>query len=167
MPGPLLWRPTAHGRKARHRGLSNISHPMSESRSNGIERRNLGFEECVQSTFAFLATYGFSLVRSDDFAAYYVSDCARLVIRHDRLSYELSFELARTDDRYELVHPYSLQDLIRAIDSDSARRYRDFAATSHDATARGIQELADNVKKFGDGALRAPNRMIVGVVGGR
>jgi hypothetical protein len=114
----------------------------------------LGFEQSVSSIFGFLARYGFAAVGADDLSAHYASDCARLAIRRDRLSSELSLELARADHPDELVHPYSMQDLIRLTDQELARRYRDFAATSPDAIVRGLQKLAENLKTFGDRALR-------------
>ncbi len=128
---------------------------VSRSRdSEDVDRSELGFEESARSAFGFLATYGFAPVAADEYSAHYASNCARLAIRHDRLSYELSLDLARVDHPDELAHPYSTQDLIRAVDPDLARRYRDFAATSRDAIARGLQQLAENLKNFGDRALR-------------
>jgi hypothetical protein len=128
---------------------------VSGSRSSaGVDRGELGFEESVRSAFGFLASYGFAPVAADEFSAHYASNCARLAVRHGRLSYELSLELGRADQPEELSHPYSMQDLIRVSDPDLARRYRDFAATSRDAIARGLQQLAENLLKFGDGALR-------------
>lgn len=128
---------------------------MSRSRgSDGVDRSELGFEESVRSAFGFLTTYGFVPVAADEFSAHYASNCARLAIRHDRLSYELSLELARADQPEELSHPYSMQDMIRASDPELARRYRDFAATSRDAIARGLQQLVENLRIFGDRALR-------------
>jgi hypothetical protein len=105
---------------------------MRRGQSRGrdrVDRSEVGFEESARSIFGFLAAYGFVPVASDEFSAPYTPKCARLAVRHDRLSYELSLELARADHPDELAHPYSMQDLIRAIDPDLARRYRDFAAT--------------------------------------
>src|SRR5438270_9462018 len=109
------------------------SHHKDKFDKGELDRRQLGFEESVGEAFAFLAEYGFTPVGADDFSAHFESDCARLAIRHDRLSYELSLELARADHPDELAHPYSMQDLIRSADRDRGSRYRDFAATSRDA----------------------------------
>ena len=127
---------------------------MSQSHDrSGVDRRELGFEESVRSSFGFLATYGLSPIAADEFSAHYASNCVRLAIRHGRLSYELSVELGRIDHPDELSHPYSMQDLVRAVDPDVARRYRDFAATSGDAVVRGLEQLAVNLEHFGDRAL--------------
>jgi hypothetical protein len=117
-------------------------------------RGDPGFEQSVAEAFTFLSEYGFTPIGCDEVSAHFESDCARLAIRYDCLSYELSLQLARTSHPDELAHPYGMQDLIRAVDQERASRYLDFAATSHDALARGLQQLAHDLKRYGGRALR-------------
>jgi hypothetical protein len=119
-----------------------------------IDRSELGFQESVVGAFAFLGEYGFIPVGADDISAHFESKCARLAIRHGRSSHELSLALARTDHPDELAHPYSMQDLIRSVDRDRGNRYRNFAATSRDALGQGLKQLANDLRHYGDRALR-------------
>jgi hypothetical protein len=128
---------------------------MSEpGRGGEVNRDELGFEEAIGSMFAFLGAYGFTPIGADNVSAHFESECARLAIRHGRSSHELSLDLARTDHPDELAHPYSMQDLIRSGDRDRGNRYRNFAAMSRDAIGQGLRQLADDLKQYGDLALR-------------
>ncbi len=119
-----------------------------------VSHGEFGLEEAVLRAFPFLAEYGFVRVGADDVSVHYDADCVRLAIRHDPLSYELSLELSRNGHPDEAAHPYSMQDMIRVENPDLAERYRDFAATSVEATARGLQQLADDLRKFGERLLK-------------
>jgi hypothetical protein len=119
-----------------------------------FDRNELGFEETIDSAFAFLGEYGFTPIGGDNVSAHFESECARLAIRHGRSSHELSLDIARTDHPDELAHPYSMQDLIRSVDRDRGNRYRNFAAMSSDAIGEGLRQLADDLKRYGDRALR-------------
>jgi hypothetical protein len=128
---------------------------MSESDQRGeFHHDELGFEESIAAAFGILGEYGFTPIGSDNVSAHFESECARLAIRHGRSSHELSLQLARTDHPDELAHPYSMQDLIRAVDRDRGNRYRNFAASSRDAVSQGLRQLADDLVQYGDRALR-------------
>jgi hypothetical protein len=127
---------------------------VSDPSADCVERRSLGFQECVGSAFTFLEEYGFVPYEASDFAVRYASHCARLVIRHDRLSYELSLGLARLGNAEELAHPYGIELLMHSVDLGLARRYRDFAATSLEGVRRGVVQLAADLKAYGEAALR-------------
>lgn len=121
---------------------------------NQNDLAELGFVPAVQASFRFLNALGYVLVAGDDLSVHYASDCARLAIRHDPLSFELSLQLGRSGHPDELTHPYSLQDLIRIHDSELAAGYRDFSATSPGAVVRGLQRLATDLRRFGEAALK-------------
>jgi hypothetical protein len=133
---------------------------MSKTKESHLARHALGFAESASAVFSFLvANFGFSLIETDDFTVRYASDCVRLVIRHGRLSYELSLYLARADHQEELTHPYGIADMLRLVDEDRAQRYRNFAATSRDLVARGLEQLADDLREFGEGTLRCDTQL--------
>jgi hypothetical protein len=141
---------------------------MSNTEPHDLTRHELGFTECVSVILAFLvADFGFSLAEIDDYAVRYVSDCVRLVIRHGRLSYELSLYLARTDHQEELVHPYGIADMLRLVDEDRAQQYRNFAATSRDLVARGLEQLAGDLREFGEDTLRCDAQFFDAMARGR
>ncbi len=128
---------------------------MSNMEGRDLARHELGFAESTRALFSFLvADFGFSLIETDDFTVRYVSDSVRLVIRHGRLSYELSLDLARSDHQEEVAHPYDIADMLRLVNEDRAQRYRNFTAASPGAVTRGLKQLADDLRKVGEDALR-------------
>ena len=117
-------------------------------------RRHLAFAESAGIAFGFLSDFGLQLLSADENLVFYASDCLWLVIRHGRLSYELSLEFARADSGDEMDSPYTMQDLLRATRPDCAREYRDFAATTSSAVESGLARLADELRTAGEDVLR-------------
>ena len=132
-----------------------MAHAVSAQEPDTTARQSLGFEVAVRAELdGLVSKYGLTLIGSDAHSAHYASECIWLVIRHGRLSYELSLDMARPGHDEEQEHPYSLQDAMRVTAREAARDYRDFAATSAGAVSRGLRLLARDIRTYCEPALR-------------
>ena len=77
----------------------------------------------LRSAFDFVTEppYSLWLVDQDEGRVTYVSVDLGLVILHGRLSYELDLAVWRESVEAEVVHPYTMVDLVRAADPDRVR----------------------------------------------
>jgi hypothetical protein len=76
-------------------------------------------------------------------------------VYHGRQSYELGFEIGRVGVKY------SISELIRATDPETARQYHSFAATTQSALTEGLAQLEGLVKRYGRRALQGDAEFFV------
>ena len=119
-----------------------------ESNNPESSRTLLNFVNTAKGAFAFLADLGFSQVESSPTIVRYRRGDLEANVYHGRQSYELDFEIVRNRLRY------SLAMLIRAVDSEAGRRYRNYTATTEGGLAEGLARLARLVKRYGESALQ-------------
>src|SRR5712664_413401 len=113
--------------------------------NNGSEPNHtpLSFPDAVARAFAFLANFG--LVRTETLPTIvrYRKGDVEADVYHGPQSYEFGFEIGRGDVKY------SMSELIRKDDPDTAKQYRNFVATTPSALIEGLTRLAELVKRYG------------------
>jgi hypothetical protein len=65
------------------------------------------------------------------------------------VSYELDLAVWRESVEAEMVHPYTMVDLLRVADPDRSRSYRQFSATTESAVEQGLASLESDFRRFG------------------
>jgi hypothetical protein len=119
----------------------------------------LDFTIAARAAFGFLeqAPYDMVLDSVAEGIVRYAGNGVVVAVVHDRLSYELDVQLGRVNVPDEMLRPFTMQDLIRAVDASLGDAFKRFAATSVGAVERGCAELADQLRRYGDPALRGSN----------
>lgn len=119
-------------------------------------RSRLNFRASVRDAFDFLCNEPYSLRIGDlgDRRIVYEGENVAVAVFHDRLSYELGVEIWRPSRPDEARTPFSLSDLMRVTEPETALSYRRFAAVTPDALRRGTRKLAADVRRFANPALR-------------
>jgi hypothetical protein len=130
------------------------------------DRTHLNFANVVTKAFAFLSDLGFVQIESLPTLVRYRKGDIEVNVYHGRQSYELACEIVRQGRRY------SLGQIIDAIDSEVARKYRHFAATTPEGVARGIAQLEELARRYSELALRGDPQFFAtledqGVLGAR
>ena len=118
------------------------------SRKIGRDRTRLNFANAVSERFSFLRDLGFTEVDSLPTIVRYRKGDIEVHIYHGRQSFEIGFEIGRQGAHY------SMSELIRADDPQTAEQYLDYAATTAEGTAEGLAQLEELVKRYGERALR-------------
>jgi hypothetical protein len=130
-----------HGLLAPTEAMTQNTNDVSE------ERLLLGFTAAATEAFAHLENEGFSRIESLPTLVRFEKDGLEVDIYHGRQSFEIGFGISRNGTRY------SLFELIRTRDPRAAEEYRDYAATTRDAVAKGVARLALLVERYAASAL--------------
>jgi hypothetical protein len=101
-------------------------------------RAFLHFSDEVKLHFAFLKVLGFTCVHFDETYVRFESQNLAINICHGRQSYEISLEVESliTSERY------SYEAILRLIDRDQAKQYRNYATHTVEGVAEGISQLS-------------------------
>ena len=99
----------------------------------------LGFAEEVQARFSFLETRGFRAVRCDGACVRYESPRLRVILRHDRRSFELTLAL---EPAHSSTDTFSLADLLRLAGRPADEHERNYASHTVPGVAEGVRQLA-------------------------
>ena len=124
---------------------------MSKHLSNddtGQEQLLLNFVGAVRRGFVFLVDSGFTEVESSPSLVRFRKGDVDAAVYFDRVSYELGFVVS-----HEGVN-CSLGQMIRVVEPEAGKNYRDFAATTQDALTEGIGRLEELTKLYGQRALQ-------------
>jgi hypothetical protein len=121
---------------------------MGMSNEIGRERTVLNFALAVSEKFFFLGDLAFNEVESLPTIVRYRKSDLEVHVYHGRQSFEIGFEVSRQGVRY------SMSELIRANDPQTAEQYRNYAATTPEGIAEGLTKLEKLVKRYGERALR-------------
>lgn len=117
--------------------------------TSNLERNNIGFQEAVNEYFGFLSSeYGFNLVHSDLYKVKYESKNAYVNIYHERLSYELYFEVGLSPDNNKNKLWADSKDF---IDTDKGKTF--FQASSKESVITEVKTLAEVLREHGKDAL--------------
>lgn len=112
------------------------------------ERARFNFADAVTRPFGFLIDFGFVKVESSPTIVRYRRDDMEANVYWGRQSYEIGFEIYRQGIRYPI------SSFVRIADPEAGKQYRNFAATTENALAEGLMQLAELVKRYGDRALQ-------------
>lgn len=122
-------------------------------------REALGFVAAVRRAFApLVAEHRLNEVASDLNNVHYKSQAGWLTVTHDPLSFELDISFAPTEGGTD--RPFGMVDFIRVADWDRADTYRSFAATSPDGVHRGVEQLAGDLRRYAEPALRSDSAFV-------
>jgi hypothetical protein len=125
------------------------------SNSPGPEQTRLNFVDAVTRTFAFLTNLGFLRTEASPTIVRYRKGDVEADVYHGRQSFELGFEIGRGGVKF------SMSELIRATDPETARQYRNFAATTQSALTEGLARLEGLAKRYGQQALQGDPEFFV------
>ncbi len=119
------------------------------------DRRDLGFAQAANREFEFVqATFGLVPGSSEPTVVRYVGKGLFLDVWHGRQSYELGLDLGRTGQPEEVANPYHMADLLAVSgDESGSAAYRNFAAVTREAVAKGLARLSSDLQKYGREAL--------------
>lgn len=134
---------------------------MGVSNEIGQDRMRLNFANSVSEKFSFLRDLGFSEVESLPTIVRYRKGDLEVQVYHGRQSFEIGFEVGRHEAHY------SMSELIRAKDPETAERYRDYAATTAEGIAEGLTQLEELVRRYGERALRGDPEFFVALANQR
>jgi hypothetical protein len=120
-----------------------------------IDRGTLGFPESVEREFGFLKAIGFALRLRDATLVCFESDRVRIDVYQGRQSYGIGLTIEQVggpaDERY------SIGTLLKLLDPELGRTYRDFAALTPEAVERGVTRLSGFFRRcVADGLLEDP-----------
>jgi len=110
-------------------------------------RLHFNFDLKVKETFLFLLDQDFSVIEELPTLIRYKKDGIEVDVFHGRQSYEIGAGISGFGTRY------AMSEIIRAIDPEVARRYRDAVATTPEAVASALEELGSLMKSYGSRAL--------------
>lgn len=120
--------------------------------NNKLQRTNLGFQEEVKEYFGFLLTeYGFECVFSDPYCVKFNSDKVYLNVYHERISYEIYFEIGMLPEHYQNTLKVGVKNIIEATENISAKSF--YQASTKENVSIAVKELANLVKQYGKNAL--------------
>ena len=119
----------------------------TQENDNKPRQARLRFEMAATSAFAFLKDLGFSQIGVSPTIVRFRKAEVEADIYYGRRSFELGFEIRRG------MTKFSLSELIRIIDPETAKKYRNFTATTQRALDEGLERLAELVMRYGQQAL--------------
>lgn len=111
-------------------------------------RLELNFERIAREDFAFLSEFGFLEIESSPTLILYRKGDVELDVYHGRQSYELGAGISSLGSRY------SLGEIIRATDPETAQHYSNFATATPEGVVVGLEQLSSLMKRYGLEALR-------------
>lgn len=119
-----------------------------DSNGPGAERVRLNFADAVTRRFAFLTDLGFLQAEASPTIVRYRKGDVEADVYHGRQSYELGFEIGHGGAKY------SMSELIRTADPETATQYRNFVATTQNALFEGLTRLEGLAKQYCQRALQ-------------
>lgn len=118
------------------------------------DRSALHFARKVRGAFGFLADAGFAEVEASPTLARYCMGDVEIDIYHGRQSYEIGGGVTLAGTRY------AMSEIVRAVDPEVAKGYRNAVATTREGIAAGLEELAALMRHYGSGALRGEQQFV-------
>ena len=107
----------------------------------------LNFEEKVRKAFAFLSELGFYEVEALPTIVRYRKGGVEVDVYHGRQSYEIGAGVSAFGTRY------AMSEIIRAVDPNTAKRFRYVATTTPEGIVSGLEELSSLMKLYGREAI--------------
>jgi len=119
---------------------------MSMDDNRVTDRSLLRFADEVKVHFAFLEPLGFCCTHSETTLVRFESSKLAINIYHGLQSYEISLEI----ECPQTLDTYSYGALLRLVDSEQAKQYRDYATHTVEGVAEGVRQLAERFRKCVD-----------------
>jgi hypothetical protein len=118
------------------------------------DRSALHFARKVRGAFGFLADAGFAEVETSPTLVRYRKGDVEVDIYHGRQSYEIGGGVTLAGTRY------AMSEIVRTVDPEVAKGYRNAVATTPEGIAAGLEELAALMQHYGPGALSGEQRFV-------
>ncbi len=125
------------------------------------DRTYLNFAEEVRQAFAFLGELGFSEIEALPTLVRYRKGNVEIDVYHGRQSYEIGLGITAFGTRY------AISEIIRHIDSETAKSYRYAAATTPVGVVACLKELSLLLKRYGRSALDGDPKLFSSLEGER
>ncbi|GEM_PF-1778861 len=122
--------------------------------SNNTDRNMLGFEDAVRKYFAFLEDiYGYKCIASDLYCVKYSSDKVYINIYHERISYELYFEIGMLPEKNNNPLIANLNDIVAMC--SMLREKVLYQASNNNDVYTVVEKLAHITLTYAKDALNA------------
>ncbi len=115
---------------------------------NTPDRLPLHFEWRVREAFAFLAEEGFVEIEALPTLVCYRKGNIEVDVYHGRQSYEVAAGVTGFGARY------ALSEIVRAVDPEAAKGYRNAMARTSEGVVTSLRELSSLMRRYGTPALR-------------
>lgn len=113
----------------------------------------LGFQDAVKEQFSFLVDqYGFSCNSSNLYTIKYISEKVYINIYHERISYEIYFEMGLLPEDYNSQLKVSTSDIVEILSGVNENTC--YQASNKSNVNLVIEKLANLVKMYAKEALR-------------
>lgn len=119
------------------------------------DRVHLNFESAARKSFAFLNDLGFVEIESLPTLIRYRKNDVEVDVYHGRKSYEVGAGVSGYGTRY------AMSEIIRATDPTVDSQYRDWAATTPEGVASGLEKLGSLMKYYGIRALSGDHQFFL------
>ena len=126
-----------------------------------LDRSSLNFEDKVRRAFVFLRDLGFYEVEVLPTLVRYRKGGVEVDVYHGLQSYEIGAGVTAFGVRY------SIGEIIRQVDPDTAKRYRKYAATTPEGVVAGLGELSSLMKRYSRSALDGDQQFFSALENGR
>lgn len=121
---------------------------------NNTDRKMLGFEDAVREYFVFLEDpYGYKCIFSDLYCVKYNSDKVYINIYHERISYELYFEIGMLPEHYNNPLKVNLSDIVAMSNIESKKVL--YQASNKRDIYKVVEELAHITLTYAKDVLNA------------
>ena len=122
--------------------------------NNYTNRNMLEFQDVVRRHFNFLESqYGYKCIFSDMYIVKYCSDKAYLNVYHERISYEIYFEIGLLPEDYNNQLKINLSDVTEI--SGILNKNTLYQASNKNDVNMVVEKLADLIRMHAGGALNA------------
>lgn len=122
------------------------------SDGNILERKMLGFQKTVRKYFSFLENqYDFKCIFSDLYCVKFYSKKVYLNVYHERISYEIYFEIGLLPEEYNNTLKADVRDVLDNSSNTFSNSY--FQASKKDDIDIAVEKLANLVKQNGKDLL--------------
>ncbi len=111
------------------------------------DRSSFNFEEKVRKAFGFLHELGFYEIEVLPTLVRYRKGGVEVDVYHGRQSYEIGAGVTAFGVRY------SIGEIIRHADPDTAKRYRNYVATTPEGVVVGLGELSSLMQRYSRSVL--------------
>lgn len=122
---------------------------------NESDRSQLKFVPQVRATFSFLIAEGFAEVEALPTLVRYRKNDVEVDVYHGRQSYEIGGGITVFGSRY------AMSEVIRSVDPDTAKSYRNAVATTAEGITVGLEQLSALMQRYGMAVIRGDSEFFL------
>ncbi len=112
-----------------------------------IERKNLHFKKAVISAFNNIQTrFNFIIIEANDYIVEYTNKIVYLNVYHEKLSYEIYFEIGKCPEIINNKYNINLNDIMEVYNIDNGNKI--FFATTNNEVIQTVNKLVKIVESY-------------------